>query len=204
VQEYVNEISQIYKVPVLLKDGDETSEIPFTAVRVGDYWLVDLFFMLPQLERWTNPREELIKIPNFVGRTYESILTNEEYDELFVFHVEYETNDDVEKGYIIRQIPPADSDLRKPSGNNRINVRLVVSEGDEPLTEMPDLTGLHYVTAQHQLIRLDLDLQVTVEAVVREEGRSERGVVFETTPAPGSMIARGEIITIRYSVDAED
>jgi len=158
-------------------------------------------FILPPMNEWFSRPEEPITIPNFVGRKYEDIAANTDYDELYNFSVTYETNSDVADGVVISQDPAADRTRSRPVSNERITIRLVVSSGDEPPGEMPDLRGLHFVEARNQLLNMHLDLVIDLDPVTDEE---QRGVVIETVPAAREKVSRGNTVVIRYSMGPEE
>ena len=158
-------------------------------------------FVFPAINEWLNPDDEQIQIPNFVGRRFDDIQLSDDYFELYVFDATFEPNNNVAEGFIISQDPSANRTRTHPLPGERIRVTLIVSSGDEPAVEMPDLLGLHYVEARNRLINLQLDLQIETEPV---ESEQPRGNVIETLPRPRDELARGNQIVIRFSMGPED
>jgi len=158
-------------------------------------------FVFPAINEWLNPDDEQIQIPNFVGRRFDDIQLSDDYFELYVFDATFEPNNNVAEGFIISQDPSANRTRTHPLPGERIRVTLIVSSGDEPAVEMPDLIGLHYVEARNRLINLQLDLQIETEPV---ESDQPRGNVIETRPRPRDELARRNQLVIRFSMGPED
>jgi len=157
-------------------------------------------FILPPINSWFRQPEEVVNIPSFIGSQLSDVLANDEWDALFTFDPSFVYRDGVPEGEIMQQDPTANRTRSMPIGNDRIPIRLVVSSGDNPPIEMPDLLGLHYIEAENRLARLGIDLIVDPPEPV--ESDEERGIVTETVPAAGQMIANGSRILIRYSLGA--
>jgi len=158
-------------------------------------------FIIPHLSGWFRPSEETITIPRFVGLQYDDVRTDEDLAELYQFEATFEPRNGVPEGEIISQDPAENRSRSMPIGDSRITVRLVVSSGDEPPADMPDLVGMHFAAARNELNRLNLELSIDEEPIAHDE---DRGTVIETIPAPGGRIARGDTVVLRYSLGAED
>ena len=61
---------------------------------------------------------------------------------------------------------------------------------------MPDLVDMHWGVARNELLRRNLDLQIHLVEVAREEAQ---GIVVETMPPAGESLGRGYTVTLRYS-----
>jgi beta-lactam-binding protein with PASTA domain len=158
-------------------------------------------FVFPTVGEWMSSPDEQITIPEFVGRRYDDIRFNSEYFQLYLFDTTFEPNNDVAEGVVIAQDPAANRTRAHPLTGERITVRLIVSSGDEPPIEMPDLVGLHYVEARNQLLNLQLELIIDLEPVQSDQSR---GIVVETLPRFRDTLSRGNQVVIRYSAGPED
>jgi len=174
-----------------------------TATMVGIFAVVAFIlillavFVIPHLNTWFNPDEELITIPNFVGYRYDAVRNDMEFYELYEFIPTFEPNNDVPEGVIISQDPTEGRTRNRPLDGDRITIRLIVSEGDEPLVEMPDVTGILNATARNELARLHLDL---VFEEIPIESEELAGIVIETVPRAGEGLARGDTVVLRVSL----
>ncbi|MCL2627248.1 MAG: Stk1 family PASTA domain-containing Ser/Thr kinase, partial [Oscillospiraceae bacterium] len=159
-------------------------------------------FVFPVLSDWFNPPSEMILIPSFVDRKYDEVIIDVEYIGKFTFTPEYMSSTEKAEGIIISQDPPPNRERRKPLDGETINIRLIVSTGDEPPVEMPNLIGLHWVEARNQLVNLSRDLDVRTIPV--EDDTKTENLVFETTPRYGELVSRGNIIEVKYAVPAAE
>jgi hypothetical protein len=62
---------------------------------------------------------------------------------------------------------------------------------------MPDILGLSYTDARNLLTELNLTLQIELEQIPSEE---DSGVVLETIPYSGEVLASGDKVIVRYSM----
>ncbi|MCL2424742.1 MAG: Stk1 family PASTA domain-containing Ser/Thr kinase [Oscillospiraceae bacterium] len=174
-----------------------------TATMVGIFVVVAFIvvllavFVFPTVGDWFSSDDDPITIPNFVGMRYDAVRVDLEFYEQYEFLATFEPNNDIPEGVIISQDPTAGRERsRPPLDGDRILIRLIVSEGDEPLVEMPDVTGLLNATARNELARLQLDL-VFEEVLIESEELA--GIVIETVPRAGQGLARGDTVVLRVS-----
>jgi serine/threonine-protein kinase len=182
------------------RSGSTATLVGIFAVVVFIVVLITLF-ILPPMGEWFNSPEEQIEIPNFVGENYEEIMRNPLYTDFFDITATFENNNDVAKGLVISQNRTAGSMVSQSVSGAKITIRLVVSEGDEPPQEMPDLIGLHRVEARNQLLNMQLDLQIDMEPINDDEARD---LIIETVPRYGDPLSRGNTVIIRYSIGPEE
>ena len=86
-----------------------------------------------------------VTVPDFTAHTYDSITTNETFNQNFKFDFTFEYNDKVAKNAVISQ------DLVK--GESVLvgtKVKLVISRGAEQI-ELPEVIGLRFVDAEEEL-----------------------------------------------------
>jgi beta-lactam-binding protein with PASTA domain len=174
-----------------------------TATLVGIFavvaFILVLFvvFILPSLVEWIRPAsDEQITIPDVVGELYDAVRNSDDFFEMFRFEANFIPSEDVPEGHIISQRPLADTSQSTPIGGGRILIRVDVSSGPLPPNEMPNFIGRTWTDARRELNRLNLDLDIREEAVEDDRPLHE---VIETDPPAGSLLARGDIIIIRYS-----
>ena len=140
-------------------------------------------------------REPII-MPSFINRRLEDVINNDEYTEIYTFNVDEAYSTEVAQGIIISQNPIPDRQISAPLPGNRINVQITVSLGSPPPELMPDLIGMHWGVARNNLINRNLDLDITA---VETASNEQPGLVIETIPPAGEMLARGHTVIIRYS-----
>ena len=160
-------------------------------------------FILPPISEWFSPpdEDEMITIPNFVGARYEDLLENELYAEQFTFNnPTYESSDDVAEGRVISQNPNADVTRRQSVDGSKINIRLVVSSGEEPPKEMPDLIGMRSAEAINLLRSLNLNLEIKEDTKIDE---ADRGTVVDTDPRFRAPLRNGDTVTVIWSLGPE-
>ncbi|MCL2662451.1 MAG: Stk1 family PASTA domain-containing Ser/Thr kinase [Oscillospiraceae bacterium] len=176
-----------------------------TATLVGIFAVVAfilvlfIVFILPSMLEWIRPEsDEQITIPDVVGEPFDIVRISDEYFENFRFEIaETIPSEDIPEGRIISQRPTAGTTQSMPIGSNRIIIRVVLSSGPLPPEEMPNLIGASWTEARRVLNALRLDLDIREEAVEDDRTFNE---VIETDPRAGSLLTRGDIIIIRYSL----
>ena len=152
----------------------------FTSAAIVIALAVILFVVLA-----TN-RNRLV-MPDFTDYTQtqvENLLT--EYEIAYTF--EYEYNDEVDSGRVIRQTPDAETKLVR----NETEAVITISLGSEEL-EMPSLLGHSYDTALELLLQNDLVLS-SVEYKV--DASKAKDTVVMQQPQAGDTVKRGEQVII--------
>ncbi|MCL2227024.1 MAG: Stk1 family PASTA domain-containing Ser/Thr kinase [Oscillospiraceae bacterium] len=156
-------------------------------VFMWNFFLADIF--------GAQQREPLI-MPSFLNRRFEDIIITDEYTNIFNFIPREEHSTEFAHGLIISQNPMADRQLSAPLPGARINVELIVSIGAPPPTLMPDLIGTHWGVARNELINRNINLYIDTVEVASD---APLGLVVETIPPAGEMLASGHTVIIRYS-----
>ena len=139
---------------------------------------------------------EQITIPSFINRRYVDIVENPDYTDIYTFSHREEYSSDVSTGLVISQMPVAERVVSAPLPGRKISIELVVSSGEAPPSIMPDLVGMHYGVARNNLINRGLNLDIDMMEIASDE---VAGIVIETVPKAGDMLARGNTVVIRYS-----
>ena len=155
-------------------------------VFLWNFWLDDVF----------SPAER-VKLPNFIGRSYEELSGNVELDAIYNFR-KTEIYDDLKKydmqniGLVLSQKPEADrSMMLTPDG---IDVELEVYMGVR-LVNIPDVFNMDYREA-----RLELENAGLVVEVENTASQSvERDRVINTSPAAGEQISAGSTVYVMVS-----
>ena len=150
-------------------------------VFLWNYWLRDIF-----------STAERIELPNFVGRSYESVVNDSSYTQLYAFTVTYSIDPTVPEGEIISQDPEAGRSLMIVP--EKIAVTLTVSTGVREAV-VPDVlnSSLQEAVVELQNSGFKYDTNYVTSDVVTE------GYVISTDPAPGSSLAEGSTVFLTIS-----
>ncbi len=151
-------------------------------VFLWNFWLKDIFI----------DTTETVKIPNFVGSKYDDIINDEEYKELYQFTAVYETSDEVEAGYVMRQNKAADREVAVTE--NKIEIELTVSSGTEVI-KMPDVYNQEYREASLELEKLGL----VVEPEFIYDSSFTKGYVMSQVPAAETELKPGDTVYLTVS-----
>lgn len=138
--------------------------------------------------------DESIQVPNFVGRTYDSISSQKTYRDSFVFEVTEEYNEDVKKGYVISQDVPAESSVSKGT-----KIKLVVSLGVEQVT-MIDVVGNTYEEAEAKLTAAGFKCQ-KIDKI--NNGSHTSGTVASASLQADKQYSKGTVVKLQVWKDAE-
>ena len=150
-----------------------------------NYWLKDVF----------SPAER-IALPNFVGSSYETLMSSAELSGVYSFEVIFVVNTDTEPGIVLSQSPDAGrSMMLTPEG---IGVTLIVSTGDT-LSTVPDVINLDYRVASATLRQYGF--YVEIENSVSDS--YTRNFVMNTYPSVGQPLATGSTVYITVSSGPE-
>ena len=150
-------------------------------VFLWNYWLRDIF-----------STAERIELPNFVGRSYESVVNDSSYTQLYAFTVTYSIDPTVPEGEIISQDPEAGRSLMIVP--EKIAVTLTVSTGVREAV-VPDVlnSSLQEAVVELQNSGFKYETNYVTSDVVTE------GYVISTDPAPGSSLAEGSTVFLTIS-----
>ena len=136
------------------------------------------------------------KVPNILGYTVEEANALDTVKDIFTIEVVGTMSDsNYQPGQIVQQDPAADAERR----SNLVIQVYVCAERQE--VTMPDLLGNVYQTAKIKLQQYDLNLNV-----MREEAFSDEypvGQIMETQPKLGTVLQKGDTVTLIVSKGAE-
>ena len=141
---------------------------------------------LPKL--FSDTGEEIV-CPDFVGKSYEEILGNDEYKANFKFEDEWQTNNDFAYGIVYEQSETEGEKLKKGA-----NITLYVSMG-QSTKKVPDVYGQTESAAVSQLKSNGFSVVITEE--VSED--VEEGMVIRTEPQRTQVVEEGAKITVFVS-----
>ena len=158
--------------------------IVFLFAFLWNFWLKDIF----------SPAVR-INLPNFVGSSYESLMSNAELSN-YNFEVIFVVNTDTAPGVVLSQDPEANRSIMvTPEG---IKVTLIVSTGDT-LSSVPDVINMDYRTAS-ALLRQS-GFYVEIENSVSDI--YTRNYVMKTYPDVGQPLATGSTVFLTVSSGPE-
>ena len=144
------------------------------------------FVIVPWLTGGTG---EEFACPNFVGKNYQEVTTNEEWNSMLKIDLKWEENGEYDYGVIFEQSKTADKMLKKDE-----KITLFVSMG-QSTKRVPDVTGLLESAAVSQLETEGFRV-ITVE---ESSADMEKGKVVRTDPQRTTVVAEGEKITVFVS-----
>ena len=135
---------------------------------------------------------ERIELPNFVGQSYETVINDSSYRDLYNFSVTYSIDPDVPEGEIISQDPEAGRSMMIVP--ERISVNLTVSTGVREET-VPDVSNKAYseATLELQNAGFKVEPQYAASDTVTE------GYVISTEPVAGTPLAQGSTVFVTIS-----
>ncbi len=140
--------------------------------------------------------DKLYQVPKLAGKKYSEVISNNDYNQLYVFIEEdLAYSDDVEKGRIISQSPEADQSVKKGT-----EIKLVVSAGPRNIA-VPSLAGKTKGDAILELLKAGFDFD-NIEILNVYDATKKKDVVVATEPAAKAKISRNATIVLR--VNAQD
>lgn len=163
-------------------------------VFITGYFLRDLF---------TEPID--IEVPSFVGRYYEDVINDKDYDSQYRFTVNYKVDLDNDYGIIIDQSPMEGSERTLENKDSRVDVELIISAGEalpddvKTMVEVPDIVNKEQMTAISMIKNAGFNY-----AIYEAESQSiTKGYVIYTEPAAGESVESGSEIKITVSAGPE-
>ncbi len=129
------------------------------------------------------------EVADFSGQSFDDIMANPEYTELYEFEPIYEQFSDGEEGCVFRQDPEPGTKAKKG-----VTVRLYIATSSEGKI-IPDFTDQNYLSARDSLENMGF----IVKFVGVTDSDKPVGNVVYTEPSAGSSLASGSYITIYYS-----
>ena len=141
-------------------------------------------------------KNKAYKVPNILGYTLEEANELDTIKDIFTIEVVGTMSDsNYQPGQIVQQDPAADAERR-----SNLVIQVYVCAERQEIT-MPDLLGNVYQTAKIKLQQYDLNLNV-----MREEAFSDEypvGQIMETQPKLGTVLQKGDTVTLIVSKGAE-
>ena len=133
-------------------------------------------------------------VPNLSGLTQDQAIQQIEKTDYFqVGDINEEYSDTVEEGKVIDQDPAANSTATKGT-----KINLTISKGKEPAksVQVPNLVNMTPQEAEAALKKVGLKFSVG-DSVYSD--KVESGNVAEQSPAPGSKVQEGDVVTYQLS-----
>ncbi|MGH2674386.1 MAG: Stk1 family PASTA domain-containing Ser/Thr kinase [Actinomycetota bacterium] len=131
---------------------------------------------------------DLVPVPNVVGETEEDAVDTLQRAG-FRVQTDREFNDDVQRGRVIEQDPPADERVEEGS-----EVTIVVSQGPPP-EAVPEVVGETQEAAEEILV----DAGFVVGNVTPQESDEDEGIVLEQDPQAGDEARPGSAVDLVVS-----
>ena len=141
-------------------------------------------------------KNKAYKVPNILGYTLEEANELDTIKDIFTIEVVGTMSDsNYQPGQIVQQDPAADAERR-----SNLVIQVYICAERQEIT-MPDLLSNVYQTAKIKLQQYDLNL-----TVLREEAFSDEypaGQIMETQPKLGTVLQKGDTVTLIVSKGAE-
>ena len=154
--------------------------------------IIAILYMINVLLVNPSKADDDFRVGNYVEKYYNNEL-EEELNKYFTkVNVEYEYSDVLDSGFILEQSVKANV-IRKIKTSE---ITLTISIGREQM-KMPDLRYYSLSDAIVEISNLNFELKIT--QVKRPDDAIEEGYLISTDPAPGTIINKGETITLIVS-----
>lgn len=165
------------------------------AIGVGIGLLVLALFVFIFLYFFTDVfQPDMLVVPNFFGKNYETEIKGTDYEDDFVFIVESVSNSSYEDGSVFFQVPAGG--LKVSPDNNVIT--LSVADNAQELV-VPDVYGY-----QHELAKETLESKgFKVQSLPILNLVQEFGTVIKTEPAANTEVSKDTTITIYFASDED-
>ncbi|MCI9406324.1 MAG: Stk1 family PASTA domain-containing Ser/Thr kinase [Oscillospiraceae bacterium] len=134
-----------------------------------------------------------VKLPNFVGIQYESVLNSSKYSDFHIVVEETVYNDEYERGVICEQKPKYPKTVKKGS-----EVKIKVSSGSQKIT-IPDFSNQEATQVYTELKNMGLEY---IESRINHPSIAS-GYVIRTDPTKGSEVKSGTVVTVYVSLGAQ-
>ena len=164
-------------------------------VFVNGYFIKDLFL-----------KPEKVSVPSFLGRYYEDVINDDDYENKFEFTVTVKGDPDHQYGIIIEQDPKEGESRSLKNKEDRVEIGLTISSGNVIPDEIngekivPDIVNKELAEAIQSLKKAGLNYEVN-------EAPSQsitKGYVIYSNPAAGEYAKAGSIVKITVSTGPED
>ena len=163
-------------------------------VFLNGYFLKDLFSEPVRVE-----------VPSFVGRYYEDVINDEDYNKSFKFTVTFKVDLEHDKGIILSQDPEAGRSKSVSDKSEKIEVELIISSG-EALTDdqradlfVPDIVN----KSRDEAISIIQDAGFTYSISEAPSSSITKGYVISTEPSAGEKAEAGSSVNITVSTGPE-
>lgn len=164
-------------------------------VFINGYFLKDLF-----------AEPERLDVQGFVGRQYEDVINDHDYDQNYKFTVTFKIDLEHEYGIIIDQTPEEGKSAAADSDTGKVNVELVVSSGEalpddqKIIKVVPDIVN----KSKNEAISIIQDAGFTYTVSEAPSDSITSGYVISTEPVAGESAEAGSAVKITVSCGPED
>ena len=164
-------------------------------VFVNGYFIKDLF---------TTP--DKVDVPSFIGRYYEDVINDADYESLFKFTVTVKVDTEHDYGIIIEQNPKEGESRTLKNKDDRADVELVISSGNVIQDEIdgekivPDIVNKEF----NEAIQLVKKAGFNYEISEAPSQSITKDYVIYSSPAAGEYANAGSVVTITVSTGPEE
>ena len=137
-----------------------------------------------------------IRIPNFVSLDVNS--ATQVYPELFEYDIVYESNPDCEPQSVISQTPPAEVVRKLYKKDKKLKIALTVSKEPDSII-LPEVVG----TSLRDTVLMLKSAGINVDIIEEHSSSVASGVIFSSSLPKGSVLKRGDKITLSASLGKE-
>lgn len=134
-----------------------------------------------------------IKVPNFVGKTYDEEQFLKDYEQ-FNFEITEKVDPEAKPNEILSQDPKDGEKLTEK--NNKIS--LVVAVNSEMVEVPRDLVGDAYVNVTAKLTEAGFQIREKAVNSADYSGEIEAGTVMKVTPSEGTKVSVNSVVTVEY------
>lgn len=144
--------------------------------------------------------QEEYEVPNLLGMTLEQVLADPKITENFTIeNAGSEFSEEYPKDQIMAQSPEGGRTKKGPKDEKHV-ITVTISTGIQS-DEMPDLLNYNQTSAEGLLKAMDLGLKISIEEAFDET--IEAGHVISTNPVAGTMLQKGDQVTLVMSKGKE-
>ncbi len=136
---------------------------------------------------------DTVSIPNLVGKTLKN--AQSEYGKTFSILEQSKTESTQPVGTILEQSPSGGTTV---ANRDNIIIRVITSSGSSSIT-LKNYSGMSYDEAKADLEKLG----ISCSKIEKVNSDVKAGLVFEQTPAAGSALASGDMVTFTVSSGPE-
>lgn len=164
-------------------------------VFVNGYFIKDLF---------STP--DKVDVPSFIGRYYEDVINDADYESQFKFTVTVKVDTDHDYGIIIEQNPKEGESRTLKNKDDRADVELVISSGNVIQDEIdgekivPDIVNKEF----NEAIQLVKKAGFNYEISEAPSQSITKDYVIYSSPAAGEYANAGSVVTITVSTGPEE